>query len=254
MANRSSNRVRLKPDTTYGRVTDDTHRYVVSGFSRTVAVQLAIWAIVAVLASIAVPAFSQQTDRARTEALARRAAERLQSLQREADRLATQERTLIGDLRKLELEVQLKTQELKQIDRDAARIEGELAAIRERMDTLQQSEREARPELSARLVEMYKLGQARYLRLLLSAPDLRRMGQASRTIAALAKLDRDRMAARARTLDELKSTRATLEQRVKQLAATRAAAAAAETAAARAVQARNDLIRDIDRRRDLNAQ
>jgi septal ring factor EnvC (AmiA/AmiB activator) len=211
-------------------------------------------ALSAVFVLGAVEARAQQTDRARTEALARRAADRLQSLQREADRLATQERTLIGDLRKLELERELKTEELKQVDRDVARIKDELAEITGRMDALQQSEREARPELSGRLVEMYKLGQARYLRLLLSAPDLRRMGQASRTVAALAKLDRDRVAARQRTLDELKSTRATVELRARQLAAARAAASTAEAAAARAVQARNDLIRDIDRRRDLNAQ
>src|SRR5437773_7223373 len=69
---------------------------------------------------------AQQTDRARTEALARRAADRLQSLQREADHLATQERTLIGDLRKLELERELKTEELKQIDRDVAKIQHDL--------------------------------------------------------------------------------------------------------------------------------
>jgi murein hydrolase activator len=199
-------------------------------------------------------ASAQPSDRARTESLARRAAERLQSLQREADRLASQERTLIGDLRKLEIERQVKSQELKQVDRDATKLEGELAVITERMGALQQSEREARPELTARLIEVYKLGQARYLRLLLSAPDLRRMGQASRTIAALAKLDRDRVAARARTLEELKTTRLTLEQRASQLAAARAAASAAEAAVARAAQARSDLIRDIDRRRDLNAQ
>jgi murein hydrolase activator len=211
-------------------------------------------ALSAVFVLGAVEARAEQTDRARTEALARRAADRLQSLQREADRLATQERTLIGDLRKLELERELKTEELKQVDRDVARIKDELAEITGRMDALQQSEREARPELSGRLVEMYKLGQARYLRLLLSALDLRRMGQASRTVAALAKLDRDRVAARQRTLDELKSTRATVELRSRQLVAARAAASTAEAAAARAVQARNDLIRDIDRRRDLNAQ
>jgi septal ring factor EnvC (AmiA/AmiB activator) len=216
---------------------------------------LSAWvALSAVFVLGAVEARAQQTDRARTEALARRAADRLQSLQREADRLATQERTLIGDLRKLELERELKTEELKQVDRDVAKIRDELAGITGRMDALQQSERETRPELSRRLVEMYKLGQARYLRLLLSAPDLRRMGQASRTVAALAKLDRDRVAARQRTLDELKSTRATVELRARQLAAARAAASTAEAAAARAVQARNDLIRDIDRRRDLNAQ
>jgi septal ring factor EnvC (AmiA/AmiB activator) len=206
------------------------------------------WSVAASLA------FAQPTDRARTEALARRASERLQSLQREAERLATQERTLMGDLRKLELDRQLKAEELRQVDADAAKIEGELTSISTRMEALQQSERAARPELTSRLVEMYKLGQARYLRLLLATPDLRRMGQASRTIAALAKLDRDRIASRKRTLDELKAAQATLEERGRQLATARAAASKAEVALARAAQARNDLIRDIDRRRDLNAQ
>jgi septal ring factor EnvC (AmiA/AmiB activator) len=213
----------------------------------------AFWASLSFVCFLSSP-LAQSSDRARTEALARRATERLQSLQREADRLAAQERTLIGDLRKLELERQVKAEELKQFELDAAKLEAELAGINDRMDALEQSERDARPELTARLVEMYKLGQARYLRLLLSAPDLRRMGQASRTVAALAKLDRDRVAARARTLEELKSTRVTLEQRASQLAAARAAASAAEAAVARTAQARNDLIRDIDRRRDLNAQ
>src|SRR5204862_2127352 len=111
MGNRFSSRVRLKP---YYAPTDHTPRYVVSGFSRTSALLAALLATLA----FAVPSSAQQTDRARTEALARRAAERLQSLQREADRLAAQERTLIGDLRKLELERQVKGEELKQFDRD----------------------------------------------------------------------------------------------------------------------------------------
>lgn len=212
------------------------------------------FALVAAFAFIVVPAVAQQPERARAEGLARRASERLQSLQREADRLASQERTLMGDLRKLELERQLKAEELKQVDADAANLEHELTGITGRIDALQQFERKGRPELSARLVDVYKLGQARYLRLLFSTPDLQRIGQASRTVAALAKLDRDRVASRKRTLDELKAAQTTLEERRRQLMAARTATATAEIAAARAAQARNDLIRDIDRRRDLNAQ
>ena len=51
---------------------------------------------------------AQQSDRARTEALSRRAGERMQALQREADKLASEERTLLGDLRKLEIDRQIK--------------------------------------------------------------------------------------------------------------------------------------------------
>ncbi len=193
-------------------------------------------------------------ERARTEALARRATERLQALQREADRLATDERTLIGDLRKLEIERQIKAEELKRVDADAAKVQTDRAAAASRMDALQASAQAELPELQQRLVEIYKLGQARYLRLLLSTPDLRRLGQSTRTVAALAKLDRDRVATHQRTLAELTRERKTLETRGAELATLRAAADKAQAAAQRAAQAKTDLIRDIDKRRDLNAQ
>jgi murein hydrolase activator len=195
-----------------------------------------------------------QPDRARTEALARRATERLQALQREADRLAAQESTLLGDLRKLEIERQLRAEELKRLASDATKVEAESAKVAERMAVLETAERDQGPELRARLVEMYKLGQARYLRLILSTPDLRRLGQSARTVAVLAKLDRDRIASHQQTIAELKATRATLEQRRKELAALKASAEKAQAASIRAAQARADLVRDIDNKRDLNAQ
>src|SRR5450631_3743912 len=75
----------------------------------------AIFAISAVCVFVVVGA-QAPAERARTEALARRATERLQALQREADRLASEERTLLGDLRKFEIERQLRSEELKQLD------------------------------------------------------------------------------------------------------------------------------------------
>src|SRR3954471_3405030 len=111
-----------------------------------------------VVAAVAVGA--QAPDRARIEALARRATERLQSLQREADRLALQERSVLGDLRKLEIERELRSAELKRLDADAVQLEGDLAATTERMRALLTAEQRETPELRARLVEIYKLGQA----------------------------------------------------------------------------------------------
>jgi len=197
---------------------------------------------------------AQPPDRARTEALARRAGERLQALQREAERLASEESSLLNDLRKLEVERLIKAEELKELDADAARVNAELAQTNARVAALEQSAEAERPALRARVVEIYKLGRARYVRLLFSTPDLRRIGQASRAVAAMAKLDRDRVAAHQRTIAELKTVRETLEERRKAVASVRAAAAKAQLAAMRAAQARNDLVSDIDRRRDLNAQ
>jgi septal ring factor EnvC (AmiA/AmiB activator) len=195
-----------------------------------------------------------QDERARREALAARAAARLEALHREADRLASQERTLLGELRKLEVDRQIRLEELKRLDADAADVERDLSATSERLSELQAVESAARPDLEARLVEIYKLGQARYARLLLSTTDVRQLAQAVRTAAALAQLDRNRFEAHQRTVQELVAARATLEERTRRLAALRADARKAEAEVARAARARSDAIRNIDRERDLNAR
>ena len=66
---------------------------------------------------------AQMPDRARTESQARRANERLIALQREADGLARQQRSLLGDLRRFEVERDLRTEQLRQIEADARKVE-----------------------------------------------------------------------------------------------------------------------------------
>jgi len=197
---------------------------------------------------------AQQPERARTESLARRGADRLQALQREADALAAQERTVLGDLRKLEIDRQIKAEELQQVEAEAAAVTADLAANSERIAQLEQQESRTRPELRARLVETYKLGEARYVRLLLSATDLHQLGQATRMVAVLAKLDRDRVALHQQTLASLKTARATLQERGRRLEILKTERQRAQASADRAAAVRADLVRDIDRRRDLNAQ
>ena len=197
---------------------------------------------------------AQQAERGRTEALVRRATERMRALQREADQLAGQEQTLLGDLRKLEVERQLRREELKRVDAQIAQVATDLTAASDRIHQLEARDAAERPGLQARLVEMYKLGRGRYLRMLLGTQDLRAIGHASRTVAALAELDRRRVAEHQRTLADLRSSRAELQAWQKELEGLRAMAARAEAAAARAAESHAALVRDIDRRRDLNAQ
>ena len=197
---------------------------------------------------------AQQADRPRTEALARRASERLQALQREADQLASEEKTLLNELRRLEVDRQIKTESLNRATAETRDVASELASTSARIAELEQQDLAERPDVRARFIEMYKLGRARYLRLLLSTSDLRRLGRASRLVAALARLDRERVAAHQRTIDSLKSARTELEARSRRLQALRTEAERAEQAAAAAARARSVLVGDIDRRRDLNAQ
>jgi len=194
------------------------------------------------------------SDRVRTEAQSRRANERLQALQREADKLTSDERTLLGDLRKLEVDRQIKAEELREVEEQESQVASELEANAERTRELEAQESTSRPELKSHLIDVYKLGQGRYLRLLLSTRDMRQVGQASRTLAALAKLDRERIILRERTLQALRGARATLEERRRRLNVLRASVERAAVALEQSANARNALIRDIDGRRDLNAQ
>src|SRR5919112_74955 len=80
-----------------------------------------VWCIGCVLpVLIAAGISSAQTpapDQGAADAATQRAAERLRALQRESDSLANQERTLLVDLRKLEVERALKSEELAGIER-----------------------------------------------------------------------------------------------------------------------------------------
>jgi murein hydrolase activator len=206
------------------------------------------------LLSVAASSGAQQDDRARTEALARTTSERLKALNQEADRLASEARTLLGDLRRLELERQIKDEEFRQATSDEERAAAELTTLNQELSRLESEEQADLPGLRARLTELYKLGQGGYLRLFLSTAEVRSIGQTSRMVAAIARRDRDRIAVHQRRVEDLRNSRIALEERRTQLASLRVTAERAREAAGAALQKHEALIRDIDRRRDLNAQ
>src|SRR5690349_7882342 len=107
--------------------------------------------------ALAIPLFAQEPDRARTEALARRATDRLQALQHEAERLASDEQSLLVDLRKLEVDRQIRAEEFRRVDAQYRAIGAELARANERVRQLEERDRAERPGLRSRLIEMYKL-------------------------------------------------------------------------------------------------
>src|SRR5262249_14379385 len=106
-------------------------------------------------------------DRAQTESMAKRAAERLAALPRDDEALASQEKTLLVELRRLEVEREIKVEELKTINRDAADVQQKLADAAMRTNALQQEADRQRPDVEARMVQLYKMGRAGYWRLLL---------------------------------------------------------------------------------------
>lgn len=199
-------------------------------------------------------AFAQSPARGQSENLSRRTSQRLQELQREADALASRERTLLEELRRLELERDLKTAELDEATRELGSLTAQLQDTEQRIATLEQSSSAQRPVLAGRLVEMYKLGNAGYLKLLLSVNDLRDLGRAYRFVSSLERLDRTRVAEHARTLKDLTTARGALEERRAKMLAKQDDANRSRAAAAAAVARRETLINQIDAQRDLNAQ
>jgi len=209
----------------------------------------------AVAASLVVLGAGAQTpDRTQTDAQARRAADRLASLQKESAGLAKQERTLLADLRKLELDREIKVEELSKIKHDSDDVQAKLNAAGARAQQLEADAERQRPDVEARMVQLYKMGRAGYWRLLLDVNSLRELGHAYRTAAALNRIDRDRVEEHRRTVAALAAERATLEARAKELAALEKKAQSARSALDRAVAARTELVQSIDERRDLNAQ
>lgn len=202
----------------------------------------------------AAPAQPQTTDRARAEAAAKHAADRLGALQREADALASQESTLLVELRKLEIQRELKTGEVAKTEASLRENQAMLASTIARAASLRDAAEAERPDVEARLVRLYKLGRAGYFRLLLDLDDLQSIGRAYRTAAAMTRLDRERVEKHKRTLDALTRERQGLEARAREIATLQERAAAGRAAIERTVAARSALIDSIDARRDLNAQ
>ena len=230
---------------------------VASAFRRKIPallIALAIAASLSAQAPASQPPTSAEASARQTEAQAKRAADRLAALQHEAEALATQERSLLAELRKLEVDRAIKVGQLEQTERQVAGVRTQLAAATSRTEALQGEADRQRPDVDARLVQIYKLGRAGYWRLLLDVRNLREVGRAYRTAAALGRIDRDRVEEHRRTMTALVKERGELQARAKELTALQRKAQEASAAVERAVAARSDLVKSIDSRRDLNAQ
>ncbi|MGE0444602.1 MAG: murein hydrolase activator EnvC [Vicinamibacterales bacterium] len=180
--------------------------------------------------------------------------ERMRALQRESERLATESRTLLGDLRQLEITRDVQIEDARLADAAAAEAEAALQQTTERLGALEQQREAQLPDIKARLVDIYKRGRGGNVRLLAGADSVRDLARATRAIASLTRITQLRIDEHRRTLAAVRAEQEALRTRAAQLQRERAAAAAARAAAERAVRARTTLIAQIDQRRDLTAQ
>ncbi|MEP6916405.1 MAG: peptidoglycan DD-metalloendopeptidase family protein [Acidobacteriota bacterium] len=207
-----------------------------------------------ILAAAAAHAQGPPSDGARAAASNARAEQRIRALQKESEALASQEKTLIVELRQFEVQRELKSEELAAAQRDLTVTQATLAQTLTRAAALRDVAEKERPDVNSRLVQLYKLGRAGYWRLLLDLDSVQSIGRAYRTASALGRLDRERVQQHQRTLTALAAERRALETHARDIARLKEQAANARAAMDRAVAARKTLVDSIDARRDLNAQ
>jgi septal ring factor EnvC (AmiA/AmiB activator) len=180
--------------------------------------------------------------------------ERLRSLRQESERLAKQAKTLVGEVRQLEIQRDIRVTEAQEAERALAAAKEDLDATSRRLATLEEQRVRGLPDLKTQLVETYKRGRSGYLRLLLTAGDLREFARATRAMTALT-FRQERVLSDFRVmLEELQRERVMLQAKTAELSKVEATARRARAAAERAVTERAALIERIDSQRDLTAQ
>jgi septal ring factor EnvC (AmiA/AmiB activator) len=184
----------------------------------------------------------------------RRIDARLRALQRENDELAGRSKTLVADLRRLELERDLRRHESQEAERLAAEARNAIDEASARIEAVEQQRVAQLPDLRVQLVDVYKRGRAGNTGLLLSGGGFREFARATRAVGALTTIRERRIAEHRRTLETLAAERAALERRAEERRTREREAVTARAAAERAVTAHAALIARIDAERDLMAQ
>jgi septal ring factor EnvC (AmiA/AmiB activator) len=179
---------------------------------------------------------------------------RIRDLQQEAVRLAGAARTLLNELRALEVDRDLRRAEAQRAQAAFEDGQGALAAATSRLEELDRQRVEQLPGLKSQLVELYKRGRLGYATLLFAADDPRDFGRTSRVVAAMAHLGRQRIEQHRQLVEAVRRERTEIEVRTADLGRQQAEAARLRAAAERAVAAHAARIAAIDRRRDLAAQ
>ena len=179
--------------------------------------------------------------------------ERRAALEEELTHLRGEEKSLLGEVEQLELELRLRTEELTEIQITLRRTRARLDATVARVRQLETSLAAARPALAAHARALYKLGDMSYLRLLLSIDRPSDFFRGYRFVTTLARRDNARVAAFRSDLDALTVEKAELEQRTQESIALRARLTAARRTLDAQRARKTELLTSLVERKELNA-
>jgi septal ring factor EnvC (AmiA/AmiB activator) len=171
----------------------------------------------ALLALLALPGAAPppETPPAGDERL-RRTQERRELLQRELVRLRGQEKSLLGEVEQLEVEVRLRGEDLRELQIGLLRTRAQMETTLKRVRELEHTLAETRPLLATHARALYKLGELSYLRLLLSVDRPSDIFRGYRFVTTLARRDNQRIAGFRADLQALAVQRAELERKTQE--------------------------------------
>jgi septal ring factor EnvC (AmiA/AmiB activator) len=173
-------------------------------------------ALVFLIVSAATPTPSPSPGPASADERLRTVRERRAALQKDLARLRSEERSLLGEVERLELEVRLRGEEVRETQLVLQRTNEQMDATVRRVRELEASIAAARPVLAARARALYKLGELSYLRMLLSVDRPSDLLRGYRFVSALARRDNQRIAGFRSDLVDLAATRAELERKTRE--------------------------------------
>ena len=151
----------------------------------------------------------------------RRVRERREALARELARLRGEEKSLLGDVERLEVEVRLRGEELREIQLGLQRTQAQMDVILKRVRELTKSRDVARPLLASHARALYKLGELSYLRLLLSVDHPSDFFRGYRFVTTVARRDNALIAAFRADLEALRTQQDELTRRTQESIALR---------------------------------
>jgi len=182
-----------------------------------------------------------------------RADARLKELQQEAQKLAREERTLLNDLRRLQVDREMKVAELEARTIAVEEAAAALAALEQKQTALAETIARQEPLVRARVIELYKRGRAGDLRRLVDAASARDAMRAWRQMAAASSRDAARFADHRAAIAQLAAWRADLDTQRQEADRLQREAAAARAALDRSIRRHEERIAVIGGERELNA-
>jgi septal ring factor EnvC (AmiA/AmiB activator) len=157
-----------------------------------------------------------------TDERLQRVQERRAALERDLAKLRGQERSLLGEVERLDLEVRLRNEQIRETQLVLQRTNQEMDSTVKRLRALEATIERTRPVLAARARALYKLGDLSYLRLLLSVEKPADVFRGYRLVTTIARRDKEQISGFRSDLQSQRAARAELEEKTRQVLALRA--------------------------------